>query len=83
MRTTSLVHRRMIVLRRNQRIVTIIPDSYPPNIAKHLEQFSSAMLSSKWLKEFTAAYDIPGPTLLQVISMATSMRASTPVIFLW
>lgn len=55
------------------RIIHIIPDSYPPNIAKHLEQFSSAMLSSKWLKEFTAAYDIPGPTLSQVIPNASDM----------
>jgi hypothetical protein len=55
------------------RIISIIPDSYPANIAKHLEQFSSAMLSSKWLKEFTAAYDIPGPTIAQVIPMAGGM----------
>ena len=55
------------------RIVAIIPDSYPANIAKHLEQFSSAMLSSKWLQEFTAAYDIPGPTISQVIPMASGM----------
>ena len=55
------------------RIIHIIPDSYPPNITKHLEQFSSAMLSSKWLKEFTAAYDIPGPTISQVISGASGM----------
>jgi hypothetical protein len=55
------------------RIIAIIPDSYPPNIAKHLEQFSSAILSSKWLKEFTAAYDIPGPTVSRVIPGASGM----------
>jgi hypothetical protein len=49
------------------RIISIIPNSFP--FATDLEQFGNAIVTSSWMVQFTAAYDIPLPASARIIKV--------------